>query len=260
MGSTPDTSGQNEAALMQAQLSKEQLEWAKQIYAENAPAREAAAARANELSDLQMDYMRQSMGQAQEGIDRYNRLYAPVEDSLVADAKAWDTEGRREQEAGKAITDVRTQFNAAQNQQDANLKSMGVNPSDGRYANMAQQMTTSQALAEATAANQARQNVTTQAWARKMDVAALGKGVVSNQATMANMASSAGGNALNASSAALGAANNGQGEMNAAYGGARQGWSSAGSIYGNIAQQQNAANASETAGIGAGIGAIALVI
>ena len=157
MGDSPDTSGQNEAALMQANLSKEQLAWAKEIYAANAPAREAAAQRANELSDLQMEYTRTAMAQAQEGSDRYNKLFAPVEDSLVADAKDWASDGRKESEAGKAITDVRTQFNAAQAQQDANLKSMGVNPSDGRYGQMAQQSTTQQALAEATAANQARE-------------------------------------------------------------------------------------------------------
>jgi hypothetical protein len=259
MGDSPDTSGQNEAALMQANLSKEQLAWAKEIYAANAPAREAAAQRANELSDLQMEYTRTAMAQAQEGSDRYNKLFAPVEDSLVADAKDWASDGRKDSEAGKAITDVRTQFNAAQAQQDANLKSMGVNPSDGRYGQMAQQSTTQQALAEATAANQARANVEQQGWARKMDAAALGRGVVSNQATQAGMASQAGANALNASMGGLSAANNGQDGMNTAYAGARQGHASAGQIYGNIAQQQAAANSNQMAGISAGIGAVGTI-
>lgn len=206
-----------------------------------------------------MDATRTAMAQAKEGSDRYNRLFAPVEDSLVADAKDWASDGRKESEAGKAITDVRTQFNAVAQQQDANLKSMGVNPSDGRYGNMAQQASTNQALAEATAANNARANVEQQGWARKMDAAALGRGVVSNQAIQAGMASQAGANALNASGAGLAAANNGQDGMNAAYSGARAGHASAGQIFGNIASAQNAANASETAGIGAGVGAIGMV-
>ena len=259
MGDSPDTSGQNEAALMQANLSREQLAWAQEIYAANAPARERAEQRANEVSDLQMEYTRSAMAQADEGQDRYNKIYAPIEDGLVADAKSWDSDARRESEAGKAITDVRTQFNAAQAQQDANLKSMGVNPSDGRYGQMAQQSTTQQALAEAGAANQARANVEQQGWARRMDAAALGRGVVSNQATQASVATQAGANALNAGMGGLAAANNGQDNMNAAYSGARSGYASSGQIYGNIAAGQRQDSANEMAGISAGVGAVGTI-
>ncbi|MBS3017588.1 hypothetical protein DJFAAGMI_00307 [Comamonas sp. PE63] len=50
-----DPSGQNAAALMQARQSKEQLEWAKQIYGEMADERATATAVADQVSRSQLE-------------------------------------------------------------------------------------------------------------------------------------------------------------------------------------------------------------
>lgn len=50
-----DTNGQNAAALRQAWQSKEQLEWAKQIYGEMADERATATAVADQVSRSQLE-------------------------------------------------------------------------------------------------------------------------------------------------------------------------------------------------------------
>lgn len=256
MADAPDTSGQNEAARMSANLSKEQLDWAKQIYAETAPDRADAQERANKISDQQLDQMRQASDMSQEQYQRYKSRFQPTEDRIVAEANNYDTVDRQNSEAAKASTDVQNQYVAALAAQDADLKSMGVNPNDGRYAAMKQQGTTAAALAQAQAANAARQNVQQQGWARRMDAAGLGRGVVSNQATQAGIASQAGAGALNASNSGLAAGQSGVGIMQNGYGGAQQGIATSGQMYGSIAQQQAATSSANMGGVAAGVGAL----
>jgi len=255
MADAPDTSGQQQAALMSAQLSAEQLAWAKQLYAETAPDRAAAQERANKISDLQAQQMERSTAIADEQYSRYKTRFQPTEDRIVAEANSYDTVDRQNSEAAKAVTDVQGQYTAALAAQDADLKSMGVNPNDGRFAAMKQQGTTAAALAQAQAANNARQNVQQQGWARRMDAAGLGKGVISNQATQAGIASQAGNGALNASNSGLAAGQSGAGIMQTGYNGALQGQSIAGNIYGDISRQQSSANAAGMQGFGAVAGA-----
>ncbi|MGE8318353.1 MAG: hypothetical protein ACN6O3_06360 [Comamonas sp.] len=242
---------------MSAQLSREQLNWAKEVYKETAPDRAAAQERANRISDLQAQQMEQSTSIAQQQYDRYQRLYQPVEDRIVSEANNYDTADRQNAEAGKAVTDVQNQYVAALAAQDADLKSMGVNPNDGRYAAMKQQGTTAAALAQAQAANAARQNVQQQGWARRMDAAGLGRGVVSNQATQAGIASQAGAGALNASNSSLAAGQSGVGIMQQGFNGALQGQSVAGQMYGNIANQQASVSNANIGGLASAAGAAA---
>ena len=51
---SPDTSGMNAAALANTEIAKDALAWYKQVYAENAPAREKAADYAYKVADRQL--------------------------------------------------------------------------------------------------------------------------------------------------------------------------------------------------------------
>ncbi|MNS68232.1 hypothetical protein D3C72_1015090 [compost metagenome] len=203
-----------------------------------------------------MEQMRQASDMTNEQYERYKSRFQPMEDRIVDEANSYDTVDRQNSEAAKAVTDVQSQYTAALAAQDADMKSMGVNPNDGRFAAMKQQGTTAAALAQAQAANTARQNVQQQGWARRMDAAGLGKGVVSNQATQAGIAAQAGAGALNASNSGLAAGQSGVGIMQNGYAGAMQGQSIAGNMYGNIAQQQAATSSANMGGIAAGVGAL----
>lgn len=238
----PDTSKQQEAALMTAQLSEEQLAWAKEIYAETAPDRAEARRRANEISDLQMAQMRKADSLSDKLMARYDSTYLPVEKSLVADAMGYASDARKDAAAGEAVADVTQAYSNVRDQGARSLQRMGVNPNDGRYAAMQRQTDSDQALAQAQAANQARKQVETQGWARRMDAAGLGKGVVSNQATQAGMAAQLGAGALNAGNAAMGAGMAGVPIVQGGYQTAIGGYGQAANIYGDINRQQMAAD------------------
>jgi len=261
--SAPDTSGQQQAALMTAQLSKEQLEWAKQIYAETAPQRAAAEGRAGEVSDMQLASGRQQMGLADEYADYNRRVFRPLEESIVSDAKNFDTEAKREELAGLALGDVNQQFGAARATATRDMSRMGVNPADGKFGATNTQLTLGQALAGADAQNKARANAITLASAKKMDAASLGRGLPGNQATAASLAMSQGNSSVGNANAALAPGQQAQAMLGSAYSGARQGYGQSANIYGNIANTEagvDSANDSTMAGLGAAAGTIAVVI
>jgi hypothetical protein len=251
----PDTTKQQEAAMLTAQLSEEQLAWAKEIYADTAPDRAEARRRANEISDLQMAQMRKAEARSDELQARYDATYLPVEKSIVADAMDYDSQARKDAAAGEAVADVTQAYSNARDQGARSLQRMGVNPNDGRYAQMTQQTDSAQALAQAQAANQARKQVETQGWARRMDAAGLGRGVVSSQATQAGMASQMGTSALNAGNSAMGAGMAGVPIVQGGYQTAIGGMGQAANIYGDINRQQMAAQQSNAGMWGSLIGA-----
>lgn len=89
-------------------------------------------------------------------LDRRGML-SGIQNQLVADATAFNTEDRREQLAAEAGADVAQAFDAARGTAVRNLSRMGVNPSDGKFAAMSGQMSVQQALATAGSKNRARE-------------------------------------------------------------------------------------------------------
>lgn len=251
-----DNSGANAAALMQAELSKEQLEWAKQIYAETADDRVAATATANQVSQAQLEAQQLQNKISQAGYEDYNSIYRPLEQKVVADAQSYDTPARRAAEAQAASSDVEASIAA---QRGATMRAMersGVNPASGKVMAMAGAMDIGAAKAKAGAANQAMRNVEQQGYARRMDAANLGRNIASAQGTNASIASQLGSNAVGSAGAGLSAASSGQGILNSGYAGAQSGLAGAASTYNQIAQNQMAAKQSST-GLFAGLGSAA---
>lgn len=259
----PDTTKQGEAAIATAKLSKEQLDWAKQIYSDTAPDRAAAAKRANDVSDLQMDATRKGMALA-DNYDQYNQsTFRPLERGIVSDAQNYDTEANRSQLAGKALGDVNESFANAREQGVRDLTRRGVNPNDGNYGGVAGRLALSQSLAGADAATKSRQQATTLGRALKLDAANLGRNLPSQQSTAAGLALNAGNSSVNSANAALAPAQQSQVTLGNAYNGARSGYAQSGNIYGNIANEQAGVDNSnsQTAGsAGAAIGTIAVLI
>ncbi|WP_159915900.1 tail fiber domain-containing protein [Pantoea sp. 18069] len=252
-----DNSGANAAALMQAELSKEQLEWAKQIYAETADERAAATSTANQVSEAQLAGQELQNKISQAGYEDYNSTYRPLEQSLVAGAQNYDTPERRAAEAQAASADAEASIAA---QRGATMRAMersGVNPASGKVMAMAGAMDIGAAKVKAGAANQAVRNVEQQGYARRMDAANLGRNIASSQATNASIASQIGAGAVGSSGAALSAAGSGQGILNSGYSGAQAGLAGAASTYNQIAQNQMASSQSGNAlwgGLGSAAG------
>lgn len=241
-GDAPDMSGQNAAAVMQANLSKEQLDWAKQIYAETAPDRANTITRANAVSDAQLEAQRKQTALTDDYANYNKTTFRPLEQGIVADAAAYDTPERRAAAAAKATADVQTSFDNVQGQQQRGLSRMGVNPNSGKALAINNQLGIQKALGLASAENKARTDIEVQGNARKMDAASLGRGLSSAQATSASIALNAGNSSVNNSKVAGDVTAQGNQIMTQGYSGAQAGLAGAASTYAGITSASMKAN------------------
>lgn len=258
----PDTSLQQQAALNMSNLSAEQLEWAKELYIQTAPDRAAATARANQVSDFQLESAKTQTNLASDYAAFQKDTFRPLETGIVADAQNYNTEDRREAEASKAIGDVSQQFAAGRESQNRNMARFGINPADGAFTGAGNELMAQEALAKTFAGSKARTQVETLGAAKKMDAASLGRGLPSSQATSAGLALTAGNSSTANGMVPLNAAQSGAGIMQQGYGGAQAGLSNAANTYGAItgaASSADAANAGTMGALGSMAGTVAAV-
>lgn len=258
-GGSVDNSGQNYAARMQADLSREQLDWAKEIYASTADERATTSDLANQLSRSQLEQSQQQTAIARQAQDDYNNTYRPLEQSMVEEAKNYDTPERRAAAAAAASADAETAIAAQRGATMREMERAGVNPASGRTIAMQSGIDLGAAKVKAGAANTAMRQVETIGAAKKADAVNLGRGIASSQATNAALAMQQGNSSVGNSTTSLNAASAGVNGMQAGFQGAQQGLASAGQMYGNIASQQQSAANADSANTSAGIGAIATI-
>lgn len=261
--SAPDMTAANTAAAASAATGQQALDWYKQMYTDSAGDRKIAADDAHAVSAAQLESMKQQGALANEYADYNRTTFRPLETGLVADAANFDTEGKREELAGKALGDVNSNFASAIAQGERNLTRRGVNVNDGSFTGTMAQLGTAQALAGADAQNKARLSATTMAHAMKMDAASLGRNLPSSQATSAGLSINAG----NASAVNAGLPLSQQQQqaamMGAGYDAANRGYSTAGNIYGGVNQVTAGVNSSNSATMGsagAAAGSIAAMV
>lgn len=196
-GDGPDTSGVNDAARKNADLSGEALAWAKQRYAEEAPQRQAAIDIAMKTANQQLDIAQQNADISKDYYDYQKGTFRPLEQGVVKAAQEYDTPERRELKAGQAVAGVNTQIDNARAAMRERLASRGVDLGSGNVLAQEAAMAVQGGAAAAAAANKAREDVELQGYARKMDAANLGRGLASSQATSAGVALNAGNSSVN---------------------------------------------------------------
>jgi hypothetical protein len=241
-GDAPDNSGVNAAAVANAALSKESLDWYKQIYAESAPDRAKAAATNERVSNAQLAALDSNTALSNDYANYAKTTFRPMEQAIVADAQNYDSIGKTNEAVGKAQADVNAGFSNAQGQQQRAMSRMGVNPSSGRSMAMQNQNSISQAAALAGASSQARDKIEVQGYARKMDAANLGRGLASNQATSAGVALNAGNSAVSNAGQTMAQSSAAAAQMGQGFSTAGNLNQSAGNLYAsaaNITQQAN---------------------
>ena len=112
-----------------------------------------------EQTQFALDTARQSWEQSQAdreyAIGRRDQLTG-LQDTMIQDAKTFNTEAKREELAGHAAADVSQAYTSAQRTQAAEMARMGVNPADGKYGSMSNALSATTALASASAKNGAR--------------------------------------------------------------------------------------------------------
>lgn len=125
-----------------------------------------------------------AIGQAQ--WDRYQKVFAPLEDKYVQEAQNYDTPEQYAKAAGEASATVSQQFSKARGQ----LGRSGVDTSSPAYTASVAGLDQAQAAQDAVSQNSARQGVKDTAWARKTDALSLGKGLPAQASAALGSASS----------------------------------------------------------------------
>lgn len=202
-----------------------------------------AALKSAETGEQYLEYMKSQAavtnGWAEEDRSRYQNVYQPLEDAYIAEAQTYDSPERQAAAAGEAVADVRQQSALAQQASTRQMSAMGVNPASGRFSGERARAATSEALASAGAANNARRTVRAQGDAMRANAINMGKGLAVNPAT------------------SMGLSN---GASNAGFQGAMAGYGQQGSLLiGQHNAQMNAwqAQQQQTAGLGQALGMVA---
>lgn len=258
-GGGGNSAAQNMTAMMQAQLSQEQLTWAKQIYADEAPQRNLATDLGNQVSQAQLDQMRQQTAISAQAQEDYNTTYRPIEQQLAADAVNYDTPEKRAAASAEAVASVEKNLAAQRGATTREMERSGVDPSSGKMAALQGSMDLNAAKLKAGAGNAASKAIETVGYARRMDAASLGRGISSSQGTNAALAAQLGSSAMGTQQQVLAAQAQGNAGLQQAYQTGIQGYGAAGSQFGQMAGAASAANSSKNAAIGAGVGAVATV-
>jgi hypothetical protein len=150
-------------------LAKQNYAFAKQAYRKNSKTvHKATKAFFDTMSDLRT--------QAKEDRARYEQVFQPMEDSLVAEAKDYATPERMGKEVGRAQAGVAEQFASARSNAEQQLESYGINPSATRYAALDTGMRAAEGASKAAAGEQAIQTVEDTARTLRGQAIDVGKG------------------------------------------------------------------------------------
>lgn len=172
-----------------------------------------------------------------------------LQDTMVEDARTFDTERKREELAGQAAADVSNAYESAKRTQGAEMARMGVNPADGKYGAASNALAAGEALATATGKNSARTAARAEgrALTDRASNALAGYPAMGMQTTAATAGYGASGQNI---------ANTGLAGLNSGYGQAAGMAGNAGNSAANMWGQQSQAYQQSQASQGAGTGAI----
>lgn len=232
-GAMTDIAGQQNA------LAREAQAWYQSTYDKEAPIRQAAADRQNAVSDELIGGMRFATEQAKE-LDAYNKgTFRPVEQQLVKDAVAYDTPERRMAAASSAAADIDMSAAATRAGNERALARTGIAPGSMRAQALAADSAVGQSTARGGAMTQAVRGVEQQGYARRADVANLGRGIATQQATQQQIATSTGSGGSNAAGQGLQSATSGTPLMTQGFNTGLNGMGAAANLYGQAARAAN---------------------
>lgn len=239
--------GQVEIAEIQAQTAQNQLDWATDMNLQNREVLQQVLDIQLPIMQDQADIMNVNAANAAEDRERYKEVFQPLEDSLIEEFQNYDTPERREQEAGKAIADVSSSFDASRRNALQRLESYGVDPSQTRSAALDVGVRTAQAASSAGAATAAKQRVGDVGRSLRAEAINIGRGYPSQVAQGYQTSLAAGQGATGSGAAAVqggaatqNAATGAYGGANQAFSGAQSGYNSAAGTYGqNYGMQSN---------------------
>ena len=258
-GSAPGTDPLvGQAAMKNADLAKESLNWYKETYANDIKPRQEAMDKLNtQVTEDYLDTSKINKDRSSQQWDRFVSTFQPVEDQTVSDAVGYDSPEAMAAAAGEAATGVQSQFDNAGGQRRRALAATGVNPNSGRAMSMEQDAQLQLAATKAGAANVARRGIKDKAIALRTGVANFGRNMPNTAGISLNSSMGANGGAISANGTTNSMALNGINTMGNGFNTAISGNNSAGSLAlgGSQAQlgawgAQQQADATSSAGLG----------
>jgi len=248
------------AAQQNAEVAKELLAFNKQVYEGNKPRQAALDELAKKVVNQQLGQSEQNAALAQDYADYMKGTFRPIEKSLAAVAETAGGAADQERLAAEAGADVSQAFEAGRGAQTRDLARMGLNPNSGAFVGADTVSRMGEAATRAKAMNDARTNAKNIGWAKKMDVASVGRNLPSSQATSSSLATSGGSAAMGSAAAPMTTTNQNAAQMNAGYAGTVNANNAAGNLYlGQYNAQMTSYNAQQQADAAkwAGIGSLA---
>jgi hypothetical protein len=246
----PIAAASEKAADLGFQISKEQLQWAKDRWAADKEVSDYVVKKMLTRSDMQDAWSKEDRA-------RYQETFKPIEDRMVREAQEYDTPEKRAEAAQRDMASVATQGEAARQASERHLQGYGVDPTTLRGGALDRSARLMTAAAQAGAGNAAEQRVEDTGYARMANAANLGKGFQINPLA-ASQAAQGGNQAAGAqqlATTASGASTMGTGAQWAGVGqGALGNWANALNMGYNNALAQYNANQQGSSGIGGLLG------
>lgn len=201
----------------QSSLSERSIQLATDNAAYTRNVTERQLARAEEQDAFSRGIADEFAGYARADRQRYERVYRPIEDRYIADVRNFDTPERQAAAAAEAKADVKTAAQGAREQANREAMGLGINPASGRFAGIQRSADTATALAEAGAANTARQGVRDRGMALRRDLVGMGSALPAqagaNAQTAVGVSGSGSGQLIGTMNAGLGANQAGTGML-----------------------------------------------
>lgn len=182
------------AAELSYSLGQDQLDFEKRQYNELKPL-------AEKISASQIAAQDEQMRQARDYYNYQTGTFRPLEQGLVRQAQEFDTEGYRQQLASKAMADAALAFQNTQGMTSRDLARRGVTPGSGNSLAMGNQNAIALASMQAGGATAARNQAEQLGYARKLDVAGIGRGLAGASTAAYSGATGAGTAGLNSAMA-----------------------------------------------------------
>jgi hypothetical protein len=183
--------------LNQQQLQQSQDQYNQQMALQQKALDQADAANAvsKSVADTQIASMNQSMQYAQQDRDRYENTFVPLQDQYIQAAQSYNTPQKQEQMASQALAENQNQIEAQRGNLQAQLASMGVDPSQVMSTSLSTQLGVGGAAQGAMAANQARENVVQTGYNMLANAVNMGNNLPAQQVANTNAATSSGNSA-----------------------------------------------------------------
>lgn len=152
---------------------------------------EDANAQNEQAMAAQNEIMQQQLKLSEDQWNNYLTTFQPINEMLAIDAKRGVT-AKYDKRIDEANNDVEMSFAQSEGTARRNLMRYGVNPNDPRFADMTRKSGIQKSLAKVGAVNNARQTERDRTekltWAKRMDVASIGKGIQGNAVASLNSA------------------------------------------------------------------------